>query len=42
EIYIHGNLEKQNWSHGCIRMYDKDIEDLFANAEVGTPVIIYS
>lgn len=40
EIYIHGNLEKQNWTHGCVRMNDPDIEELFGKAEVGTEIII--
>jgi len=40
EIYIHGHLEKQNWTHGCIRMNDPDIEELFKLAAVGTKVTI--
>lgn len=28
-------------SHGCIRMYMRDVEDLFERVEVGTPVIIF-
>lgn len=40
EIYIHGNLEKQNWTHGCVRMNDPDIEELFGKAQIGTKVII--
>jgi lipoprotein-anchoring transpeptidase ErfK/SrfK len=27
-------------SHGCIRMYNKDIEDLFSKVDVGTPVTV--
>ena len=27
-------------SHGCIRMYEKDIEDLFAQIDLGTPVTV--
>lgn len=27
-------------SGGCIRMHNKDIEELFANIELGTPVIM--
>lgn len=27
-------------SHGCVRMYPKDIEELFSQVEVGTPVIV--
>lgn len=40
EIFIHGNLEKKNWSEGCVRMFDKDIEELYALASVGTKVKI--
>ncbi|MEJ5186479.1 MAG: L,D-transpeptidase/peptidoglycan binding protein [Candidatus Geothermincolales bacterium] len=28
-------------SHGCIRMYMRDVEDLFERVEVGTPVVIF-
>ena len=27
-------------SHGCIRMYNKDIEELFSRVNVGTPVTV--
>jgi len=27
-------------SHGCIRMHEKDIEDLFAQIDLGTPVTV--
>ncbi len=27
-------------SHGCVRMYNKDIEELFAQVSVGTPVTV--
>ena len=27
-------------SHGCIRMYNQDIADLFARVQVGTPVVV--
>jgi lipoprotein-anchoring transpeptidase ErfK/SrfK len=27
-------------SHGCIRMYDKDIEELFWQVRLGTPVTV--
>ncbi|MDR2656398.1 MAG: L,D-transpeptidase family protein [Oscillospiraceae bacterium] len=29
-------------SHGCIRMYNRDVEDLYKRVYVGTPVIIES
>ena len=27
-------------SHGCIRMYNKDVEELFHQVTVGTPVVV--
>jgi murein L,D-transpeptidase YafK len=41
EIYIHGELEKKSWSQGCIRMYNKDIDELYPLVEIGTKVTIY-
>lgn len=29
-------------SHGCIRMYNQDVEELFPNVQIGTPVNIFS
>lgn len=43
-VLIHGTPSSwsigTNVSHGCIRMYMKDIEQLFEMVEVGTPVYI--
>lgn len=43
-IYIHGtNAESQLGtpaSHGCVRMNNEDIIDLYTRVEVGTPVVI--
>lgn len=41
-IYIHGELEKQQWSEGCIRMYNKDIEELYPLLEKGVSVLVYA
>ena len=44
-VFIHGTYS--SWSigtsasHGCIRMYIKDSEDLFERVSVGIPVLIY-
>lgn len=44
-VFIHGTYS--SWSigysvsHGCIRMYIRDSEDLFERVEIGTPVLIY-
>jgi hypothetical protein len=44
-ILIHGTndpLAVGFWgTHGCVRLFDDDIEFVFANAPVGTPVYIY-
>lgn len=43
-IYIHGtNAESQLGSpasHGCVRMSNNDVIDLYAQVKVGTPVVI--
>ena len=43
-IYIHGTSEEgrigQPASHGCIRMLNKEVIDLYNNTEVGTLVLI--
>jgi len=43
-IYIHGTAEEgkigQPASHGCIRMYNRDVIDLFTQVDEGTPVDI--
>jgi len=43
-VLIHGTPSSwsigQNVSHGCIRMYMKDVEQLFEMVDVGTPVYI--
>ncbi len=43
-IYIHGTAEEgfigQPASHGCIRMYNKDVIELFDLVEEGTPILI--
>ena len=43
-IYIHGTAEEykigQPASHGCIRMYNSDVIDLFARVKEGTEVSI--
>ncbi|MHA3775105.1 L,D-transpeptidase family protein [Verrucomicrobiota bacterium sgz303538] len=43
-VYIHGtNAESQLGtpaSHGCVRMSNDDVVDLFSKVEVGTPIVI--
>ncbi|BBP04430.1 L,D-transpeptidase [Sulfuriferula plumbiphila] len=44
-IYIHGTPDDQPMgvpgSHGCIRMSNADVADLFERIPVGTPVLIH-
>ncbi len=42
EIYIHGGLEDKPWSEGCVRMFNKDIEDVYSKIKIGTQVTIFS
>jgi|SRR5579862_2624652 len=41
---IHGTNEPRSIghfvSHGCIRMFNEDVQDLFARVGVGTPVVV--
>ncbi len=41
---IHGTAEENSIgfaaSHGCIRMYNEDIKDLYDSVSIGTPVTI--
>lgn len=43
--YIHGTLYTRllgrNVSHGCVRLGDKDLEELYRRADIGTRVLIY-
>jgi lipoprotein-anchoring transpeptidase ErfK/SrfK len=43
-IYIHGTpdqgMEDPPASHGCVRMYNEHVVDLFSRVRVGTPVLI--
>ena len=43
-IYIHGTQEEgligSKASHGCIRMFNNDVIDLFAKVNIGTKVLI--
>ncbi len=41
QIYIHGELEQCETSEGCVRLFNRDIEKLFALVEKGTKVKIY-
>ncbi len=40
EVFIHGELEVKDWSEGCVRLFNKDVELLYHLIPVGTPVSI--
>jgi lipoprotein-anchoring transpeptidase ErfK/SrfK len=44
-VYIHGTYSSgsigYSVSHGCIRMYIRDSEDIYGRVPVGTPVLIF-
>lgn len=46
DIFIHGTpdmfLGKDDWTWGCIAVTNKEIEQIYAMVEVGTPVYIYA
>jgi len=40
EIFIHAGGAHNDWTDGCVALYDSDMEELFTIASVGTPVTI--
>jgi hypothetical protein len=38
--YSNTNSVGKSASHGCIRMYNKDVEQLFNQVSIGTPVSV--
>jgi len=40
EIFIHGGLDVHPATAGCVAIRDRDVEELFALVELGTPVRI--
>lgn len=45
DIFIHGTprpfRRKDDWTAGCIAVTNREIEDIYAMVEVGTPIFIY-
>jgi murein L,D-transpeptidase YafK len=45
DIFIHGtprlNRGDADWTAGCIAVTNREIEDIFAMVDVGTPIMIY-
>lgn len=40
-IFIHGGGAHEDWTDGCVALYNSDMDELFAVSKVGTPVVIY-
>jgi hypothetical protein len=40
EIFIHGGGAQEDWTHGCVAVYDRAMDELFTMVPVGTPVQI--
>lgn len=40
EIFIHAGGAHNDWTDGCIALYDSDMEELFRIANLGTPISI--
>ncbi len=40
EIYIHGGGTDGDWTEGCVALNDREMEELFELAEIGTRVTI--
>lgn len=40
EIFIHGDAESREFTHGCIAISNRDIEELYKIANIGTRVVI--
>ena len=45
DIFIHGTPRafrgEDDWTWGCLAVSDREIEDIYAMVEVGTPIFIY-
>lgn len=46
DIFIHGTPRisrgKDDWTAGCIAVKDREIEDIYAMVDVGTPIFLYA
>lgn len=45
DIFIHGTptgkLRAKDWTYGCIAVTNKEVEEIFAMVETGTPIFIH-
>jgi murein L,D-transpeptidase YafK len=46
DIFIHGTprlaLNRDDWTAGCIAVKDREMEDIYAMVNVGTPIFMYA
>ncbi|SFN11086.1 L,D-transpeptidase family protein [Thermodesulforhabdus norvegica] len=40
-IFIHGGGAHEDWTDGCVALYNSDMDEVFAVSKIGTPVFIY-
>lgn len=40
QIFIHAGGAHKDWTNGCIALYNRDMDELFMMARIGTPVSI--
>ena len=40
QIFIHGGGAQEDWTKGCVALYNTDIDELFEIIPVGTPVYV--
>jgi murein L,D-transpeptidase YafK len=46
DIFIHGtpraSLNRDDWTAGCLAVKDREMEDIYAMVNVGTPIFMYA
>lgn len=46
DIFIHGtprlSLNRDDWTAGCLAVTDREMEDIYAMVNVGTPIFLYA
>jgi len=41
EVFVHGNGSTPDWTFGCVALENPDIEELYRQVPVKTPIVIY-
>jgi murein L,D-transpeptidase YafK len=41
EVFVHGSGAKSDWTRGCVALENPDIEELYKQIPVGTPIVIH-